>query len=56
VEKALDVLFSLAELFDDRAEHRGWSFLSEDTLHRIWDNEEDGIYDDWRRLYGVSTG
>jgi hypothetical protein len=55
VEKALDILFSLTELFDERAERQGWSFLSEASLQRIWDNEEDAIYDNWRDLYGVPT-
>ena len=53
VEKALDILFSLTDLFDERTERRGWSFLSEDSLRRIWDNEEDAAYDNWRELYGV---
>ena len=53
VEKALDILFSLTDLFDERTEQRGWSFLSEDSLRRIWDNEEDAAYDNWRELYGV---
>jgi excisionase family DNA binding protein len=22
----------------------------------LWDNEEDAIYDDWRRLYGAAEG
>jgi hypothetical protein len=45
VEKALDILFSLTDLFDERTERRGWSFLSEDSLQRIWDNAEDAVYD-----------
>jgi len=55
VVKALDILFSLTELFDERAERQGWSFLSEASLQRIWDNEDDAIYDNWRELYGVPT-
>lgn len=55
IEKALAIFFSLTELFDERAEQRGWSFLSEASLQRIWDNEEDAIYDNWRELYGVPT-
>lgn len=55
IEKALAIFFSLTELFDERAEQRGWSFLSEVSLQRIWDNEEDAIYDNWRELYGVPT-
>ena len=55
IEKALDILFSLAQLFDERAEQQGWSFLSEASLQRIWDNEEDAIYDNWRELYDIPT-
>ena len=53
VVKALDILFSLTELFDERAGRQGWSFLSEASLQRVWDNEKDAIYDNWRELYGV---
>jgi predicted transcriptional regulator len=55
IEKALDILFSLTELFDKRVEREGWLFISEASLQRIWDNEEDAIYDNWRELYGVPT-
>ena len=55
VEKALDILFSLTDLFDDHAERQAWSFISEHSLQRIWDNEEDALYDNWRDLYEVST-
>jgi predicted transcriptional regulator len=53
VEKALDILFSLTELLDDRAERQGWSFASEASLERIWDNDADSAYDNWRELYEV---
>jgi hypothetical protein len=53
IEKALDILFSLTDLFDERTERQGWSFLSEAALQRVWDNEEDAVYDNWRELYGV---
>lgn len=53
VEKALDILFDLTDLFDEQAERRGWSFLSESSLRRVWDNEQDAIYDNWRELYGI---
>lgn len=56
IEKALSILFSLSEIFDEQSERRGWSFLSEDSLARVWDNEEDAIYDNWRELYGVPAG
>jgi len=55
IEKALDILFSLSDLLDARMERRGWSFLSERSLQRIWDNPEDAAYDNWRDIYGVST-
>jgi hypothetical protein len=53
VDKALDVLFSLGELLGARESRDGWSLLSEDSLQRIWDNEKDAVYDDWRELYDV---
>jgi hypothetical protein len=40
----LDILFSLADLLDERAERQGWSFLSEASLQRVWDKEEDAMY------------
>jgi len=51
IEKALDILFSLADLLDSQVERQGWSFLSEDSLQRVWDNAEDARYDNWRALY-----
>ena len=56
IAKALDILFNLADLFDQRAEREGWSFLSEKALARVWDNDEDAAYDNWRELYGVPAG
>ncbi|MEE8392695.1 MAG: hypothetical protein V3S14_18105 [Anaerolineae bacterium] len=53
IEKALDILFSLTDLLDERTERQGWSFLSKAALERVWDNEEDAIYDGWRELYAV---
>jgi len=53
VERALDILFALSDLFDDRSEHAGWSFLSDAALQRVWDNEEDAAYDNWKELYGI---
>jgi len=53
IEKALDILFSLTDLLDERTERQGWSFLSETALQRVWDNEEDAVYDHWRELYEV---
>ena len=56
VEKALDMLFDLADLLDERTERQGWAMLSDASLQRIWDNEKDAAYDNWRELYGVPAG
>jgi predicted transcriptional regulator len=55
IEKALDILFNLTDLLDRQAEQEGWSFLSENALQRVWDNEEDARYDQWKELYGLSA-
>lgn len=31
----------------------GWEDLGMNRLEQEWDNSEDAIYDDWKRLYGV---
>ena len=51
VEKALDLLFTLANLFDETLERRAWHRLSEPALYRLWDNEQDAVYDNWREFY-----
>ncbi len=56
VAKALDILFTLTDILDARAERRAWAFLSEATLRRVWDNDEDAAYDNWRELYGAPAG
>ena len=56
IERALDILFSLAEVLEPDLERRGWSIVSEDALGRVWDNQEDARYDDWQQLYAVPAG
>lgn len=56
VERALDLYFQLTDFFDDRDERTQWQRLSEPSLNRLWDNEQDAAYDDWRTLYGVPEG
>jgi hypothetical protein len=34
-------------------ERRGRSVLSDAALQRVWDNEADAAYDNWRALYDV---
>jgi hypothetical protein len=50
IERALDILFTLTDLFDESTERQGWSFLSDAALQRVWDNEGDAVYDNWRAL------
>ncbi len=56
IAKALDILFSLTDILDGQVERRGWSFLSQNSLQRVWDNDEDAVYDNWQELYGTPTG
>jgi hypothetical protein len=55
IEKALDIMFSLADLLDSQVERQGWYVLSEASLQRVWDNTEDAAYDNWRELYALPT-
>lgn len=56
VSKALDIFLDLTNLFGDENERRGWYRLAEPSLLRVWDNDEDAVYDNWRQLYGVPEG
>jgi hypothetical protein len=55
IEKALDILFALTDLLDEGTERQGWSSLSDAALQRVWDNEADAVYDNWRELYDVPS-
>jgi hypothetical protein len=37
----------------EEAQQQDWSELGMARLEEEWDNPEDAIYDDWRKLYGV---
>jgi hypothetical protein len=51
VQKALEIFFSLssAGLVDRQA----WTRSSEDAFNRVWDNEQDAVYDNWKDIYGT---
>ena len=53
VGRALDLFFQLTEILTGQAERREWSDLSAEALSRVWDNDKDAVYDNWRDLYGV---
>ena len=37
----------------ESTEGQGWAELAMSRLEQEWDNPEDAIYDDWKKLYGV---
>ena len=37
-------------------DREAWHDLGMKRMEEAWDNPEDAIYDDWRRLYGVKQG
>jgi len=34
-------------------EHQRWAELGMNRLEQEWDNPEDAVYDDWKKLYDV---
>lgn len=56
VEKALDAFFSLADVFDQDTDRQVWYRLSEPALLRVWENDPDSAYDNWRELYVAPEG
>ena len=56
VARALDLYFQLTDFFEVADEHHEWHRLSELSLRRVWENEADAAYDDWRVLYGIPEG
>ena len=70
VTKVLDTvkLFTAAErlllakllldslVVDETEDEADWFKISLSTFEQDWDNPDDAIYDNWRELYGVSTG
>jgi hypothetical protein len=56
VEKALELLFSLTAADSTANERQHWANLSETSLNKVWDNDMDTVYDNWRELYGIQEG
>ncbi len=44
-----EMIDKLTELESD--ERQGWSLISIPSLNRIWDNDQDAAYDEWKTLY-----
>ena len=53
MEKALDLLFSLTDEDSPEEERLAWHALSMKSLERVWDNDADAVYDNWKEIYGV---
>lgn len=53
VLQALDILFGITDLLATHTERQDWSQIAEETFRRVWDNEQDASYNDWRNLYSV---
>jgi excisionase family DNA binding protein len=43
-------------LADETEEYHRFEQLALAGLNELWDNEEDAVYDDWQKLYGVAEG
>ena len=39
----------------DVTERKAWEALSHSSLKRVWGNDADAVYDDWKSMYGVSV-
>jgi len=48
----VEFVLAQARLKEERHE---WHTASAEAFTRVWDNEHDAIYDNWRELYGVSN-
>lgn len=53
VARALDIFLGMADSFEEEGERNGWYRLTEPSLARVWENDGDAIYDNWREIYGV---
>jgi hypothetical protein len=40
-------------LTPEEAEKEWWSQVGMNRLEAEWDNPQDAVYDDWKKLYGV---
>jgi hypothetical protein len=56
IERALDLYFQLTDFFSEGSERRAWQRLSETSLSRVWENDQDAAYDNWRELYDLPEG
>ena len=48
IARALDLLFGLSEGVGAEEERRMWHMLGSEALTRVWDNDADAVYDNWK--------
>jgi hypothetical protein len=57
LEQPLDLVDGTEVVVDvyspEDLEHEAWSELGMRRLEEEWDNPDDAIYDDWKKLYGA---
>ena len=46
----IDILIAVSK---EDLEHEEWTAMSLSRLEEKWDNPQDAIYDDWKKLYGI---
>lgn len=56
VGKALDLLFAMAHEGGPGDERRAWHAMGMKAMERVWGNDAEAAYDNWRELYGVAEG
>lgn len=50
------VCLALEQFFGGHAGVVSFSRASEAAFRRLWDNDSDALYDQWKELYGVRAG
>ena len=49
----LDKQISQIDEGDEKSERHIWYALGTKSLERVWDNDADAVYDNWRDMYNV---
>ncbi len=53
IAQALDIFFDLNGDLESVSERAAWNSMSATSFNRVWDNEADAVYDNWKELYGL---
>jgi hypothetical protein len=55
IERALTALATMEGVWHAPNESLNVSNLSDEALRRVWDNDQDVAYDDWRTLFDLAA-